>query len=169
VKKAEARDTDSAEAEMARQNLKMLRTKVRQILNLRVEKLVRLAVHDAEVGRTAAVDKMLEDEIKFYSAIHALARLLGARLQVIASIETDEKVRALEKEAAQHLDGILPELHVAREEAEDDLVTIHILSDVEEFVWKGGRKMRPKKGDVMNLPKGLAEVLLGNGTAERAE
>jgi DNA replication initiation complex subunit (GINS family) len=169
VKKAEARDTDSAEAELARQNLKMMRTKVKQIINLRVEKVVRLAVHDAEVGRTAPVDRMLEEELKFYMGVHALAKLFAARLHVTAALEGDDRVKALEKEAAHAIAALVPALRAEPEEEPDDLITIHVLADVEEFVWKGGRRMRARKGDVMNVPKGLADVLLANGSAERAE
>jgi DNA replication initiation complex subunit (GINS family) len=168
LKKAEAKDSDSADAEMARQNMKMLRTKVRQIVNLRVEKLARAAVHAAQTGKPTPVESMLEDEMRLYSAFHSLARLFATRLQTLAGIESPEKVEELERDAARSLSGLVPSLAL-EEPAPEDLVTIHILSDVGEFVWKGGERLSPRKGDVMNVPRGLAEVLLGNGSAERAE
>ena len=170
--KARAREEVAADPMSARANLVQneLRSTIRlaqEIVSFRLRKIANRSVDALEGGKVdlrnlTPTEKELYDQLASFMARSKEGLLPAERRGDKGPVQEAPPVSVIEEPPPA---DVPPEATTAvSEEGADALV--HVLEDMPTFVGEGGRSYNLQKGDMVNLPRRMAQILIDKGVVE---
>ncbi len=166
----EKRETDENRKGFVEDEIKNARTKVEDIINRRIGKIIKLA----SSGMSTQPKGMMDEERLLFEAVKS--HVDESRERIFASIwgeskeEKRELIKSVEEKAAHPtVSTVEKDATIVEREDKEPLHIVRVLDDIPTFMGTDGRIYKVRKEDVIMLPKTNAEILCKRGVAVRFE